>query len=579
VGCRIWTDWRPAELREDFRNISDAGFNTVRLFLYWRDVQPCADEISSAVIDRLREAVRAAEELQLACVVSLFTIWMNGQLLDLPWRQGRDIWRDPELLRAEELLARQVAGALGEFGNVLAFDLGDEVWNVDPDAARGLTHEEVAAWQDRLTEVLREEAPGVLVMQANEASAVFAPGPFGPDNSAGLDVIGIHGFPSWAPGSIESTLSFKATHLVPFLVKASAAHGIPLVDELASYGTDETTNAAYLRATVASALGNGASGVLVWCWQDITSRHAPYRERPMERLTGLQRADGTPKPALHAVQKALAAPLGPSVPPPPAPTAVYLPEHVRGTGSSYLDAPGSTSASFYAYLLLKRAHLDFDLVAGETAGRRLVICPSPTRLTLGDIERLTRAAQAGATLFLSLGDHLHGFAGPDLVGAEIMDFDRCADGKSALLWEDAQWPLSWETVRTVPTTLRALDAEVLARYPDGSPALVTKALGEGRVVFTNAPFEVQIDGYGRLMAADWPELYRRLARLAGVGPAVECADPDVEILPRSGERALVINHAARPAQVELVRGTARRNVHMAEKDWVIVDFRCQEGLA
>ncbi|MDX2525297.1 cellulase family glycosylhydrolase [Streptomyces europaeiscabiei] len=578
VGCRIWSDWRPADLRDDFRRISDAGFNTVRFFLYWRDVQPGPGEISSTVIGRLREAVSTADEAGLACVVSLFTIWMNGQLLDLPWRRGRDIWRDPELVGAEELLARHVASALREYGNVLAFDLGDEVWNVDRAAADCLTHEEVAAWQDRLTGVLRKETPGVLVMQANDASAVFAPGPFGPDNSAGLDIIGTHGFPSWAPGAIESTLSFKATHLVPFLVKAAGAHGVPLVDELASYGTDETTNAAYLRATVASALGNGASGVLVWCWQDITSRHEPYRERPMERLTGLHRADGTPRPALHAVRKALAARLGPAAPTTPAPTAVYLPEHVRSTGSSYLDAPGSMVASFYAYLLLKRAHLDFDLVTGETTGRRLVICPSPTRLTLDDIERLARSARAGATVFLSLGDHLHGFAGADLVGAEIVDFDRYPDGKSALLWEDTRWPLSWETVRTVPTTLRALDAEVLARYPDGSPALVTKALGKGRVVFTNAPFEAQIDGYGRLTTADWPELYLRLARLAGVGLAVECSDPDVEVLPRPGERVLVVNHSARPARVELVRGTARRTVQLPEKDWAIVDFRRQEGI-
>jgi hypothetical protein len=577
AGCRIWTDWRPADLRADFRRISEVGLNTVRLFLYWRDAQPAPDEISAVVIGRLREAVSAAREAGLACVVSLFTIWMNGQLLDLPWRRGRDIWRDAELVEAEERLAREVGRALGSFENVLAFDLGDEVWNIDPETAGRLTREEVAAWQDRLADVLRKEAPGVPVMQANDASAVFDPGPFGPDNSAGLDLVGTHGFPSWAPGSIESTLSFKATHLVPFLVRVAGAHGVPLVDELASYGTDETTGAAYLRATVASALGNGASGVLVWCWQDITSRHEPYRERPMERLTGLLRADGTPRPALDAVRKALAARLAPVAPATPAPTAVYLPEHVRGTGRSYLDAPGSTTASFHAYLLLKRAHLDFDLEPGETTGRRLVICPSATRLTLDDIERLTRGARAGATVFLSLGNHLHGFPGADLVGAEIVDFDRCPQGKSALLWDDARWPLSWDTVRTVPTTLRARDAEVLARYPDGSPALVSRALGQGRVVFTNAPFEAQINGYGRLTTADWPELYRRLARLAGVRPAVECADPDVEILPRPGERALVVNHGAGPTRVELVRGTARRTVRLPGKDWAVVDFRDRKG--
>lgn len=577
VGCRIWTDWRPADLSEDFHDIAAAGLNTVRLFLFWRDAQPRPDQVSEAVLDHLVEAVTMAQQAGLVCVISLFTIWMNGQLLDVPWRRGRDIWRDHALLEAEVLLVKQVAGALRDHDAVLAYDLGDELWNVDPLASGRLTRTEVANWQGRLAEEIRKTAPAALVMQANNTSGVFDAAPFGCDNSAHLDLIGVHGFPSWAPGSIESTMSFKATHLVSFLARTARAYGTPLVDEMGSYGTDETTAAAYLRAAAASALGNGAAGILVWCWQDIASLDEPYAERPMERFAGLRRLNGTPKPALRAFCEVQAVPASGQQPAAHAQTALYLPEHVRSSGESYLDAPGSMVASFYAYLLLKRAHIDVDVVADELTGRSLVICPSPARLTATDIERLARSARAGATVYLSLGDHLHGFAGVDLVGAEIVDFDHTDPGKGALCWDADEWPIDWAVARCAPTTMHAVDGRVLAWYPDASAALVCRPVGRGRVVFTNAPFEAQLDAHGRLVSRDWPGFYRRLAALAGVSPVAHCSDPDVELIPWAGDRALAVNHGARPSSVELARGAIRRKLDLPAKDWAVVDFAPEEG--
>jgi hypothetical protein len=72
--------------------------------------------------------------------------------------------------------------------------------------------------------------------------------------------------------------------------------------------------------------------------------------------------------------------------------------------------------------------------------------------------------------------------------------------------------------------------------------------------------------------ADWPAFYRAPADLADVKPPIECTDPDVEILSYGGQRALVVNHGASPAHVELVRGGASRAVDLAEKDWAVVNF-------
>ncbi|TDB74903.1 beta-galactosidase trimerization domain-containing protein [Micromonospora sp. KC723] len=576
AGCRIWTDWDPAALRRDFRAMAGSGLNTVRLFLFWRDFEPAAGQHDPVVFDRLRTAVDLAAEAGLACVLSLLTIWMNGQRLDLPWRRGRSLWDDEELLDRQRAYARRVAVALRGADNVLAVDLGDEIANVDPRAA-GLPRDTVAAWQTGLAEALREQLPGLLVTQANDASGVLGAAPFGPDNAAGLDFVAVHGFPTWAPGSIESTSSYKATNLVPFLVRYARAYGVPLVDELASYGTDEATAAAYLRAATASALGNGAAGVLAWCWQDIASTEEPYQQRPGERFVGLHRLDGTPRPAMTGLREALRA--APRLRPGPgrAPVALYLPERARVDGHSYLDTGVGTVATFYAYLLLKRAHLDVDVVAGDPTGYPLVLCPSVGHVTLSDLDRLGRAARHGATVYYSMADHLHGFPGSELAGADLVDYTLLAAGHDRIEWDADRWPIDWAGAGVRPSVLAATTGQVLGRYPDGTPALLRNPVGAGQVVFCAAPFERQLDVPGRLTAAAWEGLYRRVAALAGIVAEVDCAEPDVEILPgRAGVpgEVLLVNHASTGRLVHLRwRATGPPvgcQVLLDGKDWRLV---------
>ncbi|WP_328603278.1 beta-galactosidase trimerization domain-containing protein [Amycolatopsis sp. NBC_00345] len=571
AGCRLWVDWDPAVLKDDFHRMAAAGLNTVRLFLFWRDAQPDGGEcVSETTLDRLRAAVELAGLAGLTAVVSLFTIWMNGQLLDLPWRRGRDIWRDPDMLAAERNLARAVAETLRDQPGMLAYDLGDELWHIDPDSARSLTRAEVAGWQGTLAGVIRAASPGALVFQANDPSGVFAGRPYGSDNSQELDLVATHGFCDWAPVPIASTSSYEATNLVPFLVRASAAYGVPFVDELGSYGVAERTAARYLGAAAASALGNGAAGLVVWSWRDVSSTAEPYLDRPSERQTGLLRLDGSDRPAMTAVARVARARTALTPSRRPAQTTVYLPQRVRGQGSSYLDSGGSTIATFYAYLLLKRIHVRFDFTAQAPVGRSLIVCPSVAHLTLADLDRLRSAVADGATLYLSLGDHLHAFPGADLCGAEIVD--TCVPvGKELLRWDGDTWPIDWTATRTRATELATTSAQTLARYQDGTPALTSNSYGAGRVLFTNAPIEAQLGRDGRVTG--WERWYDRIAGLAGSPRPVRCSSPDVEVIALD-EGMLLVNHAASAVRAVVTvagpGGPALHVVHLDGKDWTVL---------
>jgi hypothetical protein len=576
AGCRLWLDWDLPEMALDFAAMAAAGLNTVRLFLIWRDFEPVEGGIDGTCVDRLARTVAAAERAGLACVVSLFTIWMNGERLDLPWRAGRSLWRDPAMLARQAALAGRVAAALARHRNVLGFDLGDEISNVAPDEAAMLTRAEVTGWYRTLADAIRRSSPGALVFQANDASGIFGGSAFAVDNAAPLDLVATHAFPTWAPGAIESTLSFKGTNLVPFAVSYAAGYGVPLVDELGSYGVDESTATAYLGAAAASAIANGAAGVVVWCWKDIVSTAAPYDARPGERAAGLCRSDGAAKPRLARFSAVAEAAGSLAVDREPARVAIYLPDRVRGSGVSYLDSGGGPLPVFFAYLLLKRAHLDARIVAGDAVtapGFELVICPSAGHLTLRDLERVEAVAERGATVYLSTRDHLHAFPGPALTGAELVDYRLDDAGKAWFAWDGQRWPLDWSGTGGRAPTMRATTGKVLAAFADGSPAVVANQVGAGQVLFSAVPFERQLDGAGRLASARWESFYERIAETAGVGPAIRCAEPDVEVVPgRALRHAVLVNHRGDPVHTHLELADRRIPVALEPHGWRIVDL-------
>jgi hypothetical protein len=561
AGCEYWSDWRPDRIEADLRAMRERGFDAVRFFVFWRDVEPAAGRHDATVLGRVAEFARLADRHGLACVPSLLTIWMNGRLLDLPWRGGRGLWRDPEIADRAAAYVQAVAGALSDAPGVLAFDIGDEVIHVDPEESASLTRGEAEAWQSRMAEAIRAGAPGALVTHANNDGVLTGTWEFGPDNRAGLDFPSIHGFPVWACAAVESYASSEAS-LYPALAAAVAgAHGPFLVDELGCYGAGEEAAAGYVRAAAHSLLAAGTAGLIAWCWQDIVSDAPPYDARPGERRVGFLAADGRPKPAMAAFQEFAAnARELVTCDRRPAQVAVYVP----GGAPPSARAAGAV-ARHYARALAVRAHLPVELAAGELERYRLAVVPGAAGLDLDDLLALERFVRGGGTVYVSAAGHLDVLGAEDLLGVRVQDFrlvDAGASGDSvaAFEWRGTRFRLRWdreprERFARVPL-VATTDAEVLARFPSGDPALTLARRGAGRAVFCAAPFERQLDAPGRLEGAPWEELYAGLAELAGVEREVDCDSPAVELAawadPASGaERCLAINHSSTDVRTAL----------------------------
>lgn len=546
AGCRIWVDWDPAAIDTDFAAMAAHGLNTVRVFVFWRDVEPEPGRHDPAVLERVRALIATADRHGLACLLSVFTVWMNGERLDLPWRDGRNLWRDTGMLARGGAYLRAVGRTLRGLDNVLAIDLGDEIGNVDPVGSAALSRHDVASWYATMADAVRDVLPGVLVCQANDVSGVLRGSPFGPDNAGALDLHAVHGWPLWTPGAVESTASVKAGHLPGFLAAYATAHGPALVDELGTYATGDDIAAGYQRVAGAMAVTRGAQGVLAWCWQDIASTASPYDTRPAERTAGLLRLDGTARPALAALtDTARLAALLTGFRPDPAPVSLYLPDLVRAGGTSYLDAPVGTLATFFADLLLWRCGLPHDLATARTGDAPLLVVPSVARLTLADRARLRDHLTGGGTVYLSVADHVGGLPDTDLTGVVPVDFALTGGERGRLRWTDGTtWPLEWPHEPPRRLLVEPVTAKVVAEFEDGSPACTVTDVGPGTLVLLWAPVELLLDRPGALAATALHTLYARIAEIAGVRPPVT-ARPELAVITGSaaGQRiSVLVNH-------------------------------------
>jgi hypothetical protein len=530
AGANYWNDWDESSIRADAAAIAELGFSAIRFFLIWPDFQPDPATVAPCMLDRLKTLCRIAGEHGLLCVPTLFTIWLNGEIRDLPWRHGRSIWHDDEMLRAEETLARSVASALADSGNILAIDLADELTQATPGEP---TPAQAAAWAQRMAAAIERGRPGTACLTSGNIGdlQLGLSGAMG----LGLGTLGVHAYPVWSSLALESNRSAGAAHLGSFLVSLARVYGRVILDELAAYGCGPATAGPLVRNTTLSSLASGADGVFLWCWQDIVSDGWPYERRPQERAMGIVDRDAHPKAIYHCIREVFGSPLleepveswQPQV-------AIYTPR-LEEPGSTYLDARlDSIAALFYAHVLLEQAHIPHEFTALPREQHKLLVCPSVGRLTLGDRAVLEDYVAAGGCLYISIADATQALPEEEFLGVELIDV-RIGEYLT---------PVFSTTTGTS-----------IASFRDQSPAFISHTFGSGQVLTLAFPLELLLNQTGSLDATSWHIFYGRLADMAGVLFRHDCSRPEVALTAfHTGNDGyyLILNHSDIPIRDNFV---------------------------
>lgn len=347
-----WSDFDPAEVREEFSLIRDIGMSMVRIFLLWDDWQPSPTTVDAAAVRNLGLVAGAAADLGLQLDVTFFTGHMSGpnwapawllrpgQALPAGIRQvvsgGRvvdcgyaNMFSDPAARLAARLLLSTVVTAYKDHPGIGIWNLGNEpdlfAWPPDPASGR--------EWVREMAALIHEIDPlHPVTCGLHSASLIEDNGLRVPDVFAETDLAVIHGYPMYAEGWATGPLD---PDFVPYLCAlVTALCGKPtLAEEFGgctvlpgqpsavwawqSYGRPRTQFmaaedelAAYLEQVLPRLVEVGALGAMLWCFADYIPelwQRPPCDQAQHERFFGLVRPDGSLKPHAEVIRRFAAA--------------------------------------------------------------------------------------------------------------------------------------------------------------------------------------------------------------------------------------------------------------------------------
>src|SRR5438067_6525433 len=143
-----WSRFDLDAARADLARLADARFGAMRFFLRWEDFQPAAGVVDDSALRHLEQFADAAAEIGVRLQPTLFTGHMSGAnwlpaFATVPSRQRQrfpvitggcvvpdrapaNFYEQEPLIRAQELLAREVARVLARHPALWSWDLGNE---------------------------------------------------------------------------------------------------------------------------------------------------------------------------------------------------------------------------------------------------------------------------------------------------------------------------------------------------------------------------------------------------------------------------------------------------------------------
>lgn len=609
-------EWDEDDLEADFAKMADLGFNTVRFDLFWAWFEPRPGDYNPEAFQQLDVFIRLAHQYEIYLHPTLFIGGEVGEAFwDLPWRQGRHLHADPEMLRLQTNHAAAFARRYQAEPAILAWDLTDEppFWIVGDSTTDAMA----INWTRLVAGALRRYDPGHLLCVGTSMEDI-AHGPFRPDNLvAEVDFFSVHPYSIYTPDRFpDPMLSERGTYAGAFETTLSLGAGHPvMIHEFGASSAqyDPERIAAFDRVTLYSGLAAGACGFLPWCYTDAAPdlfQRVPYLRAPHETQFGLTTWDRQDRPrgrVLREFSRLLSQLDLTGLQPCPGEAALIVPhEWAKPHGdmaraglsgpailpyTSTQEVSGSGEANLWltrsllnTFILARRAGWKVDMPREYTdwQAHPLVLLPSPLTSTERNLVHVHTAfwdtarayVDQGGTLYASLcaDAAIPGMA--DLFGASLSDhapaedvvlklvkpFGSLAVGTEFHLRADPSNGKHW------PATLDIASGTVIAVDGSGRPALVSNMHGRGRTLVSAYPLESYLALQPAAFEGDESThlLYRALAEWAGIQPMFSTNVPGVEAagLSAGGHGYTVLaNHTSGQKQVTVISNLPLKEVN------------------
>ncbi|MCK4578815.1 MAG: cellulase family glycosylhydrolase [Candidatus Marinimicrobia bacterium] len=617
TGVQMWSRWNPEQIRVDLTRMTELGMNAHRSFLFLPDFLPTPHETNPLMLERFLQYLALCEEIGIGTFPSFFVGHMSGEDWDIPWRDGKNFYTDPELLKVEERYITDVVIAAQNSPAILGWVLSNEIPVFEP---RG-TEKEVVAWAGRMIQAIRNQdgdhpvsigdgcwAPEVSRRAFNFPLRYLAPM---------QDFLGLHFYP-------RSGNPWRQSFTAAFRLQMAAAWGKPVIIEEFGHSTtmgSEENQAHYYRTTLYSSLVNGAKGAFNWCFSDFELWDTrPYNHHPFEMRFGLVQSNGDLKPAAKEI-RAFSTDChdlysGEWEPGREPRVGLVIPRPYYQIQPIDWDSDFSEWYPLYLNVFsdLKRANLlvqsifepagdsecpedEHHLLELNPAINPLLVLPRLKRITAPFWRQILQFVHSGGHLYTSFS-HDHWivdweetfgitsdvrFGLPTTPAADEISLSIISDWLREKVGDGFTIPIKDMSVETAYCPVITQTAEVLIEDQDQNPVLLYQPFGKGGLYYSLFPLEMMLlkagdhpanAFWGRILGAIWNQVTEL--------PDVSVGGQDLEWgiwrnIATDDVKLVVVNHAwdKRRGSVHLAQGSGgvlSANVPTTKSEAGIIEF-------
>lgn len=551
-AINMWRDFDQKVIEKDFELLQKAGITHLRIFPLWPVFQPLTAlygpstkayeygfgedplpdteagraGVSESACQKFEIFCRLAEKYSLKLIVALITGHMSFRTYCPPAFEGRELLRDPEVLKWQVRFVKYFVNRFKNQAAILGWDLGNESVNM-PGGQSGPNNFYV--WCTLIADAIKlcdGERP---VISGLDNSDIERSASNFKNISEMCDVHTTHPYHIFQTAE-DPLCSLKPILDLPFRCRVGEDIAkIPtFIQEFGAIGymnCSKTTEAEFYRAALWTSLAHGCHGVMWWCAFDQGHlSYAPYRWNTIGSDYGFFTKELQEKPIVEVnreFKRQLSCLPNGVLPLNKIQATVIIP---RDDGTMNWNTLRAT------YILAAQANIDvnFCYAVDPIPKSDLYIFPSiegSKSIPKNRLDELLNFVKQGAALYYSADSGLFRQL-PELTGVEI-DLRQKATSAKSISLNGKLYPVQ-PTYYLKPGKFTA---EVLANDEHGEPVFFRNSFGNGHIYFLTLPLERYLaQRNGVFYQNDQPEyhnIYRLIAEKEGLKRLADTPNPFV----------------------------------------------------
>ncbi|RLF23577.1 MAG: hypothetical protein DRN15_05875 [Thermoprotei archaeon] len=594
---KMWKEFDEKELEEEAKQMTDIGINAVRLFLFGEDFSPGPYRINEESIEKARKLIRILHKHGIIAFPTLLVGHMSGENWEIPWREGKDLYKDYEGISRMLWFIKEIIERLKDEEGIGAWILSNEL----PLYIGGADFDTVENYLRYLYKVIKNIDPK---RPYTTGDGHFAPLGYVPERvKDGLDYFGPHVY------MYEDDL-LRQTYWYSFAVRYCLSLGKPTILEEFGCSTvqvSEENQAALYNIVLHSCFMSGASGAFGWCYSDFpTEDIRPYVHHAHELMFGITRVDGSEKPVADVIRsfRKTIDKIDLSLYKVEEPHAVIVvPSYMyKRYPFMRIDLYEILRLLVQTYTLSRMASLNVSFIREEEPLEnfmkyKLIIVPPLPSLLATTWRKLEEYVRKGGHLYMSYRygvwcqnlrelfgiehDMKYGiYEAPEVPSLLIKLEEKIGSLEKG---HEVKLPVPGPSSKTAYCPILKASKVLALETMTGRIALTANELERGKAFFMTFPIETYgIMVYNFNLKTNAYELYKGIAGEAGIKPLVESTSPYVEVGALLGEEDLIVvaaNHTYQEVESKvIVRRRASEVMDMRKDTKVAFEVKAEETI-